>query len=92
VSSIHAESNDNLSKDEHPTIQVELDGVVGARQSGNARSCHLLGSPRSYEAPAPPIIVPPPNQVATIVALPIQTGNRRPATMKFAVLPDVREA
>jgi len=31
VVSVHAGSNDDLSKDEHPTIQVELNGVVGDR-------------------------------------------------------------
>jgi len=31
VASVHAGSNDDLSKDEHATIQVELDGVVGDR-------------------------------------------------------------
>ncbi len=31
VVSVHAGSNEDLSKDEHPTVQVELDGVVGDR-------------------------------------------------------------
>jgi len=31
VVSVHAGSNDDLSKDEHPTIQIELNGVVGDR-------------------------------------------------------------
>ena len=31
VASIHAGSSEDLSKDEHPSIQVELDGVVGDR-------------------------------------------------------------
>ena len=31
VASVHAGSNDDLSKDEHATIQVKLDGVVGDR-------------------------------------------------------------
>jgi len=31
VVSVHAGSNEDLSKDEHPIIQVELDGVVGDR-------------------------------------------------------------
>ena len=39
VVSVHAGSNDDLSKDEHLTIQVELDGVVGDRhQSHNRRA------------------------------------------------------
>ena len=29
LASVHAGSNEDLSKDEHPTIQIELDGVVG---------------------------------------------------------------
>ena len=29
VVSVHAGSNDDLSKERHPTIQLELDGVVG---------------------------------------------------------------
>ncbi len=31
VVSVHAGSNEDLSKDERPTVQVELDGVVGDR-------------------------------------------------------------
>ena len=31
VVSVHAGSNDDLSKDEHPSIQIELDGIVGDR-------------------------------------------------------------
>lgn len=38
VVSVHAGSNDDLSKDEHPAIQVELDGVVGDRHRSFARS------------------------------------------------------
>jgi len=38
VVSVHAGSNDDLSKDEHPAIQVELDGVVGDRHQSFARS------------------------------------------------------
>jgi MOSC domain-containing protein YiiM len=37
VVSVHAGSNDDLSKDEHPTIQVELDGVVGDRHQSHDR-------------------------------------------------------
>ena len=37
VASVHAGSNDDLSKDEHPTIQVELDGVVGDRHQSYDR-------------------------------------------------------
>jgi len=38
VVSVHAGSNDDLSKDEHPTIQVELNGVVGDRHQSFERS------------------------------------------------------
>jgi len=38
VVSVHAGSNDDLSKDEHPAIQVELDGVVGDRHRSFSRS------------------------------------------------------
>jgi len=38
VVSVHAGSNEDLSKDEHPTIQVELDGVVGDRHQSYDRS------------------------------------------------------
>jgi len=38
VASIHAGSNEDLSKDEHPSIQVELDGVVGDRHRSYDRS------------------------------------------------------
>jgi len=34
---MHAGSNDDLSKDEHPSIQVELDGVVGDRHRSYER-------------------------------------------------------
>jgi MOSC domain-containing protein YiiM len=37
VTSVHAGSNKDLSKDEHPTIQVELDGVVGDRHQSHDR-------------------------------------------------------
>lgn len=38
VVSVHAGSNDDLSKEEHATIQVELDGVVGDRHQSYERS------------------------------------------------------
>jgi len=38
VASVHAGSNNDLSKDERPTIQVELDGVVGDRHQSHDRS------------------------------------------------------
>jgi MOSC domain-containing protein YiiM len=37
VASVHAGSNDDLSKDERPTIQVELDGVIGDRHQSHDR-------------------------------------------------------
>jgi len=37
VTSVHAGSNDDLSKDEHPAIQVELDGIVGDRHQSYDR-------------------------------------------------------
>lgn len=37
VVSVHAGSNDDLSKDEHATIQVEFDGVVGDRHRSYVR-------------------------------------------------------
>ena len=37
VASVHAGSNEDLSKDERPTIQVELDGVVGDRHRSYTR-------------------------------------------------------
>ncbi len=37
VVSVHAGSNDDLSKDEHPSIQLELDGVVGDRHRSSER-------------------------------------------------------
>ena len=37
VVSVHAGSNDDLSKDEHSNIQVELDGVVGDRHQSYDR-------------------------------------------------------
>ncbi len=37
VVSVHAGSNDDLSKDEHPSIQLELDGVVGDRHRSYER-------------------------------------------------------
>ena len=38
VVSVHAGSNDDLSKDERPEIQLQLDGVVGDRHQSYARS------------------------------------------------------
>ena len=38
VVSVHAGSNDDLSKEEHATIQVELNGVVGDRHQSYERS------------------------------------------------------
>jgi len=38
VVSVHAGSNDDLSKEERPSIQVELDGVVGDRHRSFERS------------------------------------------------------
>ena len=38
VASVHAGSNDDLSKDEHATIQVKLDGVVGDRHRSFERT------------------------------------------------------
>jgi MOSC domain-containing protein YiiM len=37
VVSVHAGSNEDLSKDEHATIQLELDGVVGDRHRSHER-------------------------------------------------------
>ena len=39
VISVHSGSNDDLSKEEHPSIQVELDGIVGDRHRGYVRKC-----------------------------------------------------
>ena len=38
VVSVHAGSNTDLSKDEHPRIQVDLDGIVGDRHQSYERS------------------------------------------------------
>lgn len=38
VVSVHAGSNDDLSKEEHASIQVELDGIVGDRHRSYERS------------------------------------------------------
>ncbi len=38
VTSVHAGSSEDLSKDERPSIQVELDGVVGDRHRSYDRS------------------------------------------------------
>lgn len=37
VVSVHAGNNDNLSKDENASIQLELDGVVGDRHRSHSR-------------------------------------------------------
>lgn len=37
VASVHAGSNDDLSKEAHPSIQVELDGIVGDRHRSGQR-------------------------------------------------------
>ena len=38
VVSVHSGSNEDLSKEEYPSIQVELDGVVGDRHKSYERS------------------------------------------------------
>jgi hypothetical protein len=38
VVSVHSGSNDDLSKEEHPSIQIELDGVVGDRHRSFERT------------------------------------------------------
>ena len=38
VISVHAGSNDDLSKEEHPAIQIGLDGIVGDRHQAYERS------------------------------------------------------
>jgi MOSC domain-containing protein YiiM len=38
VISVHSGSNDDLSKEEHPSIQIELDGVVGDRHRSFERT------------------------------------------------------
>ncbi len=37
VESVHAGTNDDLSKEAHPSIQVELDGIVGDRHRSGQR-------------------------------------------------------
>jgi len=37
VVSVHAGSNDDLSKEQHPSIQVQLDGIVGDRHQSYSR-------------------------------------------------------
>ncbi len=37
VVSVHAGSNDDLSKEQHPSIQAELDGIVGDRHQSYSR-------------------------------------------------------
>ena len=39
VVSVHAGSNDDLSKEERPSIQVELDGIVGDAHRAFSREC-----------------------------------------------------
>lgn len=54
VVSVHAGSNEDLSKEEHDSIRVELDGIVGDRHRGYVRECwsgdkQPEGSPRRNE-------------------------------------------
>lgn len=39
VVSVHSGSNDDLSKEAHDSIQVELDGIVGDHHRGYTRKC-----------------------------------------------------
>ena len=39
VVSVHSGSNDDMSKDERPSIQVELDGVMGDAHRSSSRQC-----------------------------------------------------
>jgi len=51
VVSVHAGSNDNLSKDQHASVQVELDGfvgvveVAGAINAGDEATVEVYGPP-----------------------------------------------
>ena len=52
--SVHAGDNENLSKNEHSSIQAELDGIVGDKHRGYVRSCYSVDkqpaeSPRRNE-------------------------------------------
>ena len=38
VVSVHSGSNEDMSKDEHPTIQLRLEGIVGDRHRSHERS------------------------------------------------------
>ena len=54
VISVHAGSNEDLSKESHAAVEVELDGIVGDRHRGYVRSCwsgdkQPEGSPRRNE-------------------------------------------
>lgn len=54
VVSVHTGGNKNLSKDEQPSIRVELDGIVGCLHRGYVRKCwdgdkQPKGSPRRNE-------------------------------------------
>jgi len=39
VVSVHVGAQDELGKEEHPGVQVELDGIVGDRHQSHERSC-----------------------------------------------------
>jgi MOSC domain-containing protein YiiM len=54
VVSVHSGSNEDLSKESHPAIEVELDGIVGDRHRGYVRKCWSVdkqpkGTPRRNE-------------------------------------------
>jgi MOSC domain-containing protein YiiM len=54
VVSVHTGSNDDLSKESLPSIEVQLDGIVGDRHRGYVRTCwagdkQAEGSPRRNE-------------------------------------------
>lgn len=52
VVSVHAGSNEDLSKEEHPTVQVELDGVVGVVEAAGPISAGDEVTVEVYESPA----------------------------------------
>ena len=51
VVSVHSGSNDDLSKEAHDTIDVQLDGIVGDKHRGYVRRCWDGGDKQPKDSP-----------------------------------------
>ncbi len=85
IISVHSGGNKDLSKDEQPIIQVELDGIVNDHHRGHVRKCYEVdkqpaGSPRRNERQWSAVSLEELNEIATEMGIsssisPTSTGT-----------------